>query len=354
MKWQTSGVRGRSQAASQSHDMADSAKATAVASVEQLLVDNGESDAGIATVVAKLLQPDTSLDTINVLRSGPTARAVQKLKSFAGLQAAGISSNQVERLVKEVAGAVAVTHSMCQMLLFQQFCPVSSSCSSKALKANYRETAISFYHPDVDVKASPRLRCMLTGQEFKNDEVVAAHIYQRGWPSDFRKVMGFKIHDPGNLLLLVAAAEKKLDQFQWTLKPLPPEMQEVDGVARLMQPYKVLVLCPGLLNSPRQQLIADHLCSVKWADVQGKLLWFGAGEDEAKPLRRVCGLHAMLAIRHAQSEGWLDMTGLPPRMLSDEDLAIDEAAWASPTFNKANMDAFLSSLPDPGDYDITF
>jgi len=66
--------------------MADSAKATAVASVEQLLVDSGESDASIAAVVAKLLQPDTSLDTINVLRSGPMARAVQKLKLFAGLQ----------------------------------------------------------------------------------------------------------------------------------------------------------------------------------------------------------------------------------------------------------------------------
>lgn len=57
-----------------------------------------------------------------------------------------------------------------------------------------------------------------------------------------QNMMGFGINDPGNLLLLVGAAEKKLDQFQWTLKPLPTEMHDVDGVPRLTQPYKVCLL----------------------------------------------------------------------------------------------------------------
>lgn len=51
--------------------------------------------------------------------------------------------------------------------------------------------------------------------------------------------MGLKINQPGNLLLLVGAAERKFHQFQWTLKPLPPKHVQVDGVTRLMQPYKV-------------------------------------------------------------------------------------------------------------------
>jgi hypothetical protein len=110
---------------------------------------------------------------------------------------------------------------------------------------------------------------------------------------------------------------------------------------------QVLVLNPQLLDQGREQLIAGHLCRTKWADVQGKVLWFGAGEDEAKPLRRVCGLHAMLAVRHAQQEGWLKETGDRPHRLSGEDLTVDEAAWASPTFDEARMDVFLADLPVP-------
>lgn len=110
---------------------------------------------------------------------------------------------------------------------------------------------------------------------------------------------------------------------------------------------QVLVLNPQLLTNAQQQRITTHLqCSTKWADVHGKVLRFGAGEGEAKPLRRVCGLHAMLAISHAKDQGWLAVTGDHPRQLSDEDLTIDEAAWASPTYNKEYVEYFLSQLPD--------
>lgn len=79
--------------------------------------------------------------------------------------------------------------------------------------------------------------------------------------------MGFNVHDPGNMLLLVAAAEKKLDQFHWTLKPLPLEMHEVDGVTRLMHPYKVCLLghlCAlvliGLYTYHKICTLANQLC----------------------------------------------------------------------------------------------
>jgi hypothetical protein len=109
---------------------------------------------------------------------------------------------------------------------------------------------------------------------------------------------------------------------------------------------QVLVLNPRLLYEAREQHIASQLCTTKWADVEGKVLWFGAGEDEAKPLCRVCGLHATQAIQYAQEKGWLKHSGDRPRRLSNEDLTIDEAAWASPTFDKERMQAFLRNLPD--------
>lgn len=284
--------------------------------------------------------------------AGGLHKAFPPIAAPAAAVAAVSSTAQLEQLQKlvEVADSLKLTmeltQSMCKLIIYDQLGPMSSSSSAKAHNEDYRVKAIRFYYPELALKTKPTLRCMLTDMEFKSDDVVAGHIYRASWSRAFREVMGLRINDPGNLLLLVGGAERKFDQFQWTLKPLPPKTCQVDGINRLMQPYKVLVLNPQLLQG-RSVLIADHLkCDIKWADVQGKELLFGAGEDEPKPLRRACGLHAMLAIRYAQQQGWLKATaGSPPQRLSDEDLDVDEAAWASPTFNRAHMDLYLNGLP---------
>lgn len=154
--------------------------------------------------------------------------------------------------------------------------------------------------------------------------------------------MGLEINDPCNVLLLVGAAERRFDHMDWTLKPLAPSSFLLDGVQRVMQPYKVLVLNPELLleNSNKQRIV-DHPSSKTWADVDGKLLLFDAGDGEPKPHRRACGLHATLALRRAQQQGWLK-TPLRKVCWSAADLVVDEAAWASPTFDKDRMDAFLA------------
>lgn len=108
---------------------------------------------------------------------------------------------------------------------------------------------------------------------------------------------------------------------------------------------QVLVLNPQLLQK-KEESIADHLCSIKWADVHGKELLFGAGVNEPKPLRRACGLHTMLAVRFARQQGWLEETGSSsPHHLSNEDWVVDEAAWASPSFDRACMEKYLADLP---------
>jgi hypothetical protein len=105
---------------------------------------------------------------------------------------------------------------------------------------------------------------------------------------------------------------------------------------------QVLVLNPKLLvENSNKQLIADDLSSKVWADVDGKLLLFGTGDEEPKPSRRARALHAMLALQHAQQEGWLEAP-LRKVFLSAADFSVDEAAWASPTFDTARMDAFLT------------
>eukprot|EP00882_Tetradesmus_deserticola_P027113 GHRQ01029971.1.p1 GENE.GHRQ01029971.1~~GHRQ01029971.1.p1 ORF type:complete len:301 (+),score=76.83 GHRQ01029971.1:462-1364(+) len=251
--------------------------------------------------------------------------------------------DSLQLALERVDSCMQLTQSLCHMILFEQMGPSSSSSSSKAHNSDYLAKAISYYEPERGTTKPAQLRCMLTQQYFESDYVIAAHIYRAGWNRAFRKHMGLGINDPGNLLLLVGAAEKKFDQFQWTLKPLPPKLCQVDGKCRLMQPYKVLVLSPQLLQG-REQHVAHHLdCNIRWADVQGRELLFGAGEDEPKPMRRACALHAMLAVRYAQQQGWLKETAdRAPHRLSEEDLAVEEAAWASPTFNKARMDRFLN------------
>lgn len=97
------------------------------------------------------------------------------------------------------------------------------------------------------------------------------------------------------------------------------------------------MLNPELLHAgSRKELIADHTGKqTKWADVHCQLLLF---PEEQMPSRRACGIHATLALEHAQEEQWLEPANCS---LSEEDLCVDDAAWSSPTFDRGRISTFL-------------
>lgn len=54
----------------------------------------------------------------------------------------------------------------------------------------------------------------------------------------------------------------------------------------------------------------------------------------ARPACRVCGLHATLALKEADSKGWFDDEHEAPK--------VSEASWESPKFDQQLMHKFLS------------
>jgi len=54
----------------------------------------------------------------------------------------------------------------------------------------------------------------------------------------------------------------------------------------------------------------------------------------ARPARRICGLHATLAVQEADSKGWFDDEHEAPK--------VSEASWESPKFDHQLMHKFLS------------
>jgi hypothetical protein len=163
----------------------------------------------------------------------------------------GISSEHMARfevkLVEVVRQEVALTQKMSQMILFQQMGPVSSS--SNAEKADYRKNAISFYYPDLDVKAKPKLRCMLTGEEFNNDEVIAAHIYQRGWNRAFRVGRTTSCHGRRRAEMCSSAASLLpvclpaclflRYRCEWHMRPMPDPVP----LPQVLHPASSAILC---------------------------------------------------------------------------------------------------------------
>eukprot|EP00882_Tetradesmus_deserticola_P007617 GHRQ01008022.1.p1 GENE.GHRQ01008022.1~~GHRQ01008022.1.p1 ORF type:complete len:282 (+),score=84.69 GHRQ01008022.1:555-1400(+) len=240
----------------------------------------------------------------------------------------------IYRRQQETHAVLPRLHALVQLTVWESLGPASSSASSRDI--DYRMAALKYYH-GLKATTKPRLRCMLLGEEFDYDKVIAAHIYQLRWNKGLRRIMELDVHDPRNVLLLVGAAEKRFHRLDWTLKPLPP----IGKGSCQQQPYKVLVLNPELREGGGHQLVAGHLNSkLRWADLHGKQLLFGAGPHQAQPSRRACAVHVMAAVHHAKEHGWDAAVGSSPR-LSEEDLTIEEAAWASPTFDKERIEAFL-------------
>ncbi len=96
---------------------------------------------------------------------------------------------------------------------------------------------------------------------------------------------------------------------------------------------QVHVLSPHLLDPKgREQYVAGHAGKgTKWRDIHGTLLHLPM---TARPARRLCGLHAMLATQEADTKGWFSETHEAPKM--------SEASWQSPTFDHLLMDKYLS------------
>lgn len=96
---------------------------------------------------------------------------------------------------------------------------------------------------------------------------------------------------------------------------------------------QVRVLSPHLLDPKgREQYVAGHAGKgTKWRDIEGTHLHLPM---TARPARRLCGLHAMLAIQEADIKGWFSETHEAPKM--------SEASWQSPTFDHLLMDRYLS------------
>lgn len=110
---------------------------------------------------------------------------------------------------------------------------------------------------------------------------------------------------------------------------------------------QVLVLYPPLFEQSKEQFIYDNQqCPLRWMDVHHRVIWFGADKEDPKPYKRACGLHAHLALRHAELEGWLQAPVFTsgPMRLTPEDLIVPTTAWDSPAFKKSQMDVYLADV----------
>lgn len=91
------------------------------------------------------------------------------------------------------------------------------------------------------------------------------------------------------------------------------------------------VLSPQLLDPKGcEQYVAGH-ARVPSGEISTVLFCISM---TAHPARRLCGLHAMLAIQEADTKGWFCETHDAPKM--------SEASWQSPTFDHLLMDKYWS------------
>ncbi len=95
---------------------------------------------------------------------------------------------------------------------------------------------------------------------------------------------------------------------------------------------QVHVLNPQLLDPKgREQYITGHGGKgTSWRAVDNTLLHL---PTIAHPARRLCGLHATLAVQEADMKGWFDEKHEAPKM--------SEASWQSPTFDHSLMKKYL-------------
>ena len=91
------------------------------------------------------------------------------------------------------------------------------------------------------------------------------------------------------------------------------------------------MLNPQLLDSKgHEQHITGHAGKgTKWTDINKTLLHL---PPVAPFARRICCLHAVLAVQEAENKGWFDEREAP---------AVTDASWESPKFDGQLMSKFL-------------
>ncbi|DBB03169.1 TPA: hypothetical protein ACH3X1_013337 [Trebouxia sp. C0004] len=230
----------------------------------------------------------------------------------------GAGAQEVSVEIRNALQALPDLLRFMRLVLRGQLRPTSSSASTKRLE-DYRRAAIEHYygsHADLS-----KIRCMVTGEEVDSKQITAGHIYRQGWPTGLLKVMGCRLHDPCNIVLMQKQLEKRFDNWEWTIIPEGSEL------------FRVHVLNPHLLDlRGLEQYISGHAGrGTKWKDIDKTHLHL---PPLAHPARRMCGLHAMLAVQEADSKGWFDGEHEAPM--------VSEASWESPTFDHQLMNKFLS------------
>ncbi|KAL0018083.1 hypothetical protein WJX77_010442 [Trebouxia sp. C0004] len=145
----------------------------------------------------------------------------------------GAGAQEVSVEIRNALQALPDLLRFMRLVLRGQLRPTSSSASTKRLE-DYRRAAIEHYygsHADLS-----KIRCMVTGEEVDSKQITAGHIYRQGWPTGLLKVMGCRLHDPCNIVLMQKQLEKRFDNWEWTIIPEGSEL------------FRVHVLNPHLLD----------------------------------------------------------------------------------------------------------
>lgn len=98
--------------------------------------------------------------------------------------------------------------------------------------------------------------------------------------------------------------------------------------------------CPAFKDKAQQYITGHSGRGKRWADIHLKELKLPSVNH---PARRLCGFHAMLAIRHAEVKGWIEKGSV----------VVPDAAWELPGFEAGKqwlLGKFLAGTGSPHDF----
>ena len=90
-------------------------------------------------------------------------------------------------------------------------------------------------------------------------------------------------------------------------------------------------------KGPEQYITGRAGKGKRWKEIDKTHLYLA---PVARPARRICCLHATLAVQETDSKGWFDEEHGAPK--------VSEASWASPAFDRQLMNKLLSDTSTAG------
>lgn len=99
---------------------------------------------------------------------------------------------------------------------------------------------------------------------------------------------------------------------------------------------QIQVLNPEFLQGTQQYIDGSQGKGRRWCEISNTFMRFPA---LARPARRLCALHAQLAIENAEIKGWV----------TEGYLQVPGVGWESPEFDKGLMEQFLQDSSNEGD-----